>query len=123
MAKVIIDGVRYVPDPDRVTRMSLYYMYDNGTFESLSGTLDKIVEVAKKCHAKDPWGMLCQITLFNGEREIRRVGENLHGKGNATGFATCLDAWVENVLKDADVRRLFAAEAFAMRQEYTAQRP
>ncbi len=118
MSEVFIDGVRYVPDPDRATRMALYYMYDNHTFVSLKGTLDRILETAKEAESRDHYGMVCEVILLNGDREIRRVGGCVHGRGSKgeEDFETRLDAWAKEIVKDEDVRRLFEAEEISVRK-------
>ncbi len=112
MSEVFIDGIRYVPDPNHITRMSLYYMYDNHTFASLKGTLDRILETAKEAESRDHYGMVCDVTLFNGDREVRRVGGCVHGRGSKgmEDFETRLNAWAKEIVKDEDVKRLLEAE-------------
>ncbi len=119
----MIDGIRYVPDPNRVTRMALYYMYDNHTFVSLKGTLDRIMETAKEAESRDHYGMLCSVILFNGDREVRRVGGCVHGRGSkgVENFETCLNAWSKEIMKDEDVRRLLEAEEISANTPYASK--
>ncbi len=112
MAEVFIDGVLYVPDPCRVTRMALYYMYDNHIFEPLRGTLEQILKTAKEAESRDHYGMVCDVILLNGDREIRRVGGYVHGRGSkgVENFETRLNAWSKEIVKDEAIRRLLDAE-------------
>lgn len=115
MNSVIIDGVRYVPDPEQVDGVRFYYMHDNQCFTRLYGvTLDEILSRADEVEAESPHGMLCPVLLLQGKKTIRRVGKAAHAKGSKDPkdyWNAGKAAWRESVEADADVMRLLASNA------------
>lgn len=65
-----------IPDNIRV-----YYMHDNHTFTRLHGTMpEELAEDARTIAKASPYGMLCQVILCHGDKEVRRLKENVHAR-------------------------------------------
>ena len=116
---IMLNGRRYVADPNDATRVSIHGMYDCHMFTAYTGsTVDSIIEQWKaEVSAPDKrYGppCLCPVTVLHEKRELRRVGEMVHtvyGVGNkpSTWDPVQLSAWREAVLADPDISRLLAA--------------
>ncbi len=112
MSEVIIDGVRYVPDPQHADRMSIYYMHDNHCFTKLKGTtLDEILAHADEIKDGEwgSYGALCPVHLLSGNREVRRVGDMVHAgssKDSKGKWEEGKAKWRKQVEADPDVMRL-----------------
>jgi len=109
---VVIDGVRYIPDPNYVDGVQFYFMHDNHTFTRLHGkTLDEVLENADTVEAgkRGSYGMLCPAMLMHGKKDVRRVGPPAHAKGSndpKDNWNAGKAAWLAAVKADADVVRL-----------------
>lgn len=106
--EVIIDGVKYAPVCDNI---KIYYMHDNHTSSRVYGTsLNEILANADILEKKSPCGMLCDVTVFAGKKEIRRVGACVHswGKRDHSVWANGKSVWVEEVMRDPDITRLLS---------------
>lgn len=107
---VLIDGVRYVPDPTHVNRVSFWWMHDNHTFTRLKGnTLSEVVQNAKRVRAETPYGSLCPAILCHDKKEVRRVGKMIFD--NPTHFSKWqkdLTDWCTTMESDADIMRVLS---------------
>ncbi len=109
---VIINGVRYVPDPHHVDGVLFYFMHDNHTFTRLRGkTLDEVLSHADAVETgkRGSYGMLCPAMLMNGKKEVRHVGPPAHARGSKDpkdNWNAGKAAWLVAVKADADVMRL-----------------
>lgn len=85
-------------------------MFDDHTFRKLTGTLDEILDGVRKAQSEDHWGMLCPVIVLCGNKELRRVGPFVHGGGSKGKdvFEDGLMEWKQEILQDADVRRLIS---------------
>lgn len=93
---------------DKADRLSFWWMFDNHTFSKLDGTLDMIPSLASECEDMDHWGMLCPVIVLSGEKELRRVGPCVHGRGSKSqsSFLEGVKEWKTAILADEDVFRL-----------------
>lgn len=115
MNAVIIDGVRYVPDPMHADEVKFYYMHDNHTFSRLHGTtIDEVLAAADAMATESRCGMLCPPMLSGGGKEVRRLKEVAHapccGSGDSKWMAG-KDAWRKEAEADSDVMRLVSSNA------------
>lgn len=112
MQDVIINGVRYVPDPLHADTVKFYFMHDNHTFTRLHGTtLDEVLAHADAVEAGEwgSYGMLCPAILLHGDKEIRRVGLTAHARGSKDPkdhWNGGKVKWREAMEADIDVMRL-----------------
>lgn len=112
MQDVIINGVRYVPDPLHADTVKFYFMHDNHTFTKLDGTtLDDLLAHADAVEAGEwgSYGMLCPAIVLHGEKEIRRVGPAAHARGSKDPkdhWNAGKAKWREAMEADVDVMRL-----------------
>ena len=119
---VIIDGVRYAPDPLHVDTVKFYFMHDNHTFTRLKGaTLDEVLAHADAVEAGEwgSYGMLCPAMLLHGKKEVRRVGPPAHARGSKDPkdhWNAGKAKWREVVETDIDVMRLLPSELNGKRE-------
>jgi hypothetical protein len=110
MKEVMIDGVRYVPDPMHADEVKFYYMHDNHTFSRLTGaTIDEVLESANMMAKKSRCGMLCPPMLLAGGKEVRRLKAVAHAPCGDDGDAKWdagVEAWRKECEADSDVVRL-----------------
>ena len=113
MESVIINGVRYIPDPNVPDSLYFYYMHDDHTFTKLHGTtLDEILAHADEVESTSSYGMLCQVILMRGDKEVRRVGGAAHSgssKDPKDKWDAGKAAWKKALEDDADVMRILKA--------------
>lgn len=109
---VIINGVRYVPDPQHADTVRFYFMHDWHGFTRLNGaTLEEVLAHADEIEASadGSYGMLCPAILMHGEKELRRVGPTAHARGSKDPkdhWNAGKARWLEAMKADADVMRL-----------------
>lgn len=109
---VIINGVRYIPDPKHADGVRFYFMHDNHTFTRLRGaTLDEVLAHADAVEAAEggSYGMLCPAILIHGEKDVRRVGTPAHARGREDpkdNWNAGKAKWREALEADIDVMRL-----------------
>lgn len=112
MESVMINGVRYVPDPLAPDEVQFWFMFDNHTFKRLRGaTLDEVLAQADEVEAASSYGMLCPATLMHGKKEVRRVGPATHSysarnKNKKDMWEEGKAAWRAELESDTDVMRL-----------------
>ena len=115
MNAVMIDGVRYVPDPMHADEVKFYYMHDNHTFSRIPGTtLDVILANADTMAHESRCGMLCPPMLLAGGKEVRRLREVAHAPCCDSGDAKWVagtEAWRKECEADSDVMRLVSSNA------------
>jgi hypothetical protein len=113
---VVIDGIRYIPDPNCAETVLFYFMYSNLAFDRLYGTtLDEVLAHADELalNISGSSGMLCPALLLQGQREIRRIGPiasaptiDDQGVFDRDLWETGKKKWRSILEKDADVVRL-----------------
>lgn len=96
--------------PDEIR---LYYMRDNHTFARIYGiNWDQIWNNAYEHISNSPDGMLCGAMIMYNNKEINRIGKDIHVKtryyhnGVNIGWSTSIDEWVDSLIEDEDVKRL-----------------
>lgn len=85
-----------------VMRTSFWFMRDNHTFYKPKGNnLDEVKIDLIKAAKDNPYGMVCSVIILEGEKEVRRVGENcrVDRDGNVD-----IDKWYNSVIDDEVVR-------------------
>jgi len=114
MNAVMIDGVRYVPDPMRANEVKFYYMHDNHTFSRLQGaTIDEVLTAADAVALESPCGMLCPPMLLAGGKEVRRLKEVAHAPccDSNSNWIAGKEAWRAECEADSCVMRLVSSNA------------
>lgn len=110
MNEVVIDGVRYIPDPKHADGVRFYYMHENHTFTRLHGaTLDELLANADAIEAESSYGMLCPAILMHGDKEVRRVGPAVHAgssKDPKDRWNAGKGEWRKAMEEDAGVMRV-----------------
>src|SRR5689334_24840681 len=110
---VMIDGVRYVPDPTIADEVSFWWMNDDHTFVHLHGAnLDEIIDAAEKARRKyDCSGLLCPAMLLRDGKDVRSVGPCAHSNGRADDqrWRDQLSAWRKSVEADSETMILITA--------------
>lgn len=113
MSAVMIDGVRYVPDPMYPDEVKFYYMHDNHTFSILTGdTIDEVLASADAMAKESRCGMLCSPSLLVGGKEVRRLKSVAHAPCCESGDARWLAGvaeWRAECEADSDVMRLVSS--------------
>ena len=111
-----LNGVEYRRMRPLATRISAYVMYDCHLFRKLNGTSadELIADWRRECAYPDPeYGApyLCPVIVFDGERELRRVGRMVFREGPGTWPETddAVRDWKIAVESDPDIPRLLAA--------------
>jgi hypothetical protein len=100
---VIIDGVRYIPDPKQPpNKAHVWYLHDNGSVNALSGSLSDIVSQARALALESPGGMLCNVILLHDECEVRRLKEFVHAHEELGDVSK----WVAEIKADPDASKL-----------------
>jgi len=103
--QLLINGVRYVRDPERPDSANVWVMYDNHTFGKIEvSSIDEIQMVyLKEVVRPGPRGIpsLCPIRLMHGLKVVREIGEMVH-----EGKLDLLDKWLEAARADTDFERL-----------------
>ena len=115
MNEVMIDGVRYVPDPNHADEVKFYYMHDNHTFSRLHGaTLDEVLDNAEAMAKESRCGMLCPPMLLAGGKEVRRLKAVAHapccGSDDSKWLAGKAE-WKKECEEDGCVMRLVSSNA------------
>jgi len=109
MKEVMIDGVRYVPDPTYADEVRFYYMHDNHAFSKLTGdTLEEVLDSAYAMAKESRCGMLCAPMLLAGGKEVRRLNGVAHapcGSDDSKWLAGIAE-WRKECEADSDVVRL-----------------
>jgi hypothetical protein len=122
-AEVIVDGVRYVPETEFADRVTVYGMYECHLFHRIEGrSVDEIIKKWLKHNRHkqpaivggDKWddlgpSMLCPATVFQGDKELRRVGTLVFPDGGERGRPESLESLEKyrTALKDdPDIERL-----------------
>jgi len=83
-------------------RPSFWYMNDNHTFVTPTGkNVYEIKEDLIRIAKDRPYGMVCPVTILEGEKEIKRIGGCCHADGNG-----CVDIenWFKEIMKEECVR-------------------
>lgn len=114
MNAVMIDGVRYVPDPMHADEVKFYYMHDNHTFSRLHGTtLDEVLDNAEAMAKKSRCGMVCPPMLLAGGKEVRRLKEVAHAPcgSDDSKWLAGKAAWRKECEGDSQVMRLVSSNA------------
>jgi hypothetical protein len=115
-----IDELRNLDTPDS---LSVYFMHDGHWFTELKGnTLDEILAHADAIESSEDgsYGMLCDITLLRGKREIRRVGPAVHARGSKDSkdkWNKGKAEWKAAAESDPDIQRILAKAAIASASE------
>lgn len=124
MNEVMIDGVRYIPDPMHADEVKFYYMHDNHTFSRLHGTtIDEVLAAADAMATESRCGMLCPPMLLARGKEARRLKEVAHAPccgSDDSKWLSGKDAWRKECEGDSDVMRLVSSndEAHQRRNEH-----
>lgn len=113
MNTVMIDGVRYVPDPMHADEVRFYYMRDNHTFSRLTGTtIDEVLANATAMAKESRCGMLCSPMLLAGGKEVRRLKAVAHapccGSDDSKWLAGVAE-WRTECEADSDVMRMVSS--------------
>jgi len=113
--EVVIDGMRYVPDPMHADSVKFYYMHESQMFTRLYGvTVNELLAHADEIEAESSYGMLCPATLLYGDKELRRVGPPAHS-GSRTDTKDKWNAqktkWREAIEADVCIMRLLPSNA------------
>jgi hypothetical protein len=89
-------------------KVSLWYMHDDHTFTRISGTLDQIVDEARRLGIESPYGMLGPVRVLGPNDVVFRiVGDSIHAR---KGFAEAdLARWKGEVLADPEVVSLLVS--------------
>lgn len=114
---VLIDGIRYIPDPrpDLPRKLSLWYMHDNHTFTPVFGTsVDELCRKALLLEQQSPYGMFGRLRLLRGDLVEREIGDYVHSGGSAVPlrFSHELEGWRKMVEYDTEALHLIAQGAF-----------
>ena len=113
MNEVVIDGVRYVPDPMHADEVKFYYMHDNHTFSRLTGaTIDEVLASADAMAKESRCGMLCSPLLLAGGKEVRRLKAVAHAPccgSDDSKWLTGIAEWRTECEADSDVLRLVSS--------------
>lgn len=110
--EITLEGVKYRRIDRLATHVSCFVMYDCHLFRELKGsTIGELVEDWRsECKSPDErYGkpMLCPVTVFADDEQLRRVGEmvfpaySYRPKDN-------LDDWLNPVSADPDIARLLS---------------
>jgi len=113
MKEVMIDGVRYVPDPTHADEVKFYYMHDNHTFSRLIGaTIDEVLASADAMAKKSRCGMLCSPMLLARGKEVRRLKAVAHAPcfgSDDSKWLAGVSEWRTECEADSDVLRLVSS--------------
>ena len=85
-----------------VMHPSFYFMRDNHTFIKLQGkSANEVKQHALEVAKENPYGMVCSVSISQGEKEMRRVGECCHVDKNGN---VDLRNWWDEIMKEDCVR-------------------
>lgn len=114
MEDVIINGVRYVPDPNFADKASFYFMHYGHYFTRLKGkTLDEILAHADEIESGEDgsYGLLYSVIVSKNGKELRRVGTPAHSAGSKDSkdkWNAGKAKWRKEVEADAEIMRLIS---------------
>jgi hypothetical protein len=92
-----------IDNPD--VKPSFWYMRERLSFIQMEGnSLSEIIEIALNLAKENPLGMVCSVTIVEGNKDLRKVADNCHvdkeGKVDLT-------KWQEDILKDDFIVEFF----------------
>lgn len=122
-AEILVDGMRYVPDTQQATRVTIWGMYDMHLFHRIKGrTVDEVIANWLRHNSeKQPaivgdrevedmgQSALCPATVLFGDKELRSVGRMVfpnYDKRGQPRIPAELETYRAALKADADIVRL-----------------